>query len=171
MLLLLIFSLVSAELNFTYIPPYRTPPSMRSGHIMSLSTSMNSLILFGGTYTPLLYNDLWFYSLTTLSWTESTPTTSERPSNLHIGERSYLGGFVSVFNGNFYIFGGSSALGPQNDFWEFDLKNFKWTKISIKNSPLIRSGFAYTNFVRNGAEYFVVYGGILISSTDDNLML
>ncbi|OMJ89070.1 hypothetical protein SteCoe_8896 [Stentor coeruleus] len=166
MFYLIFLFLVSGEINLSYIPPNKTPPKPRSGHIQCSLPSSNSLIIFGGAYSEILYNDLWLFTINTLSWSEINPTTSELPS-----ERSYLGGFISSTTEKFYIFGGKSDLGPKNDLWEFDLKNNIWSFILTKNPPSARFAYSYTSFVKDGIEYFAIYSGKKKNMLDIDLIL
>ncbi|OMJ89069.1 hypothetical protein SteCoe_8895 [Stentor coeruleus] len=157
--------LVSAQVNFNYIPSSKTPPSPRAGHLQCKSLSSNFFVVFGGCSSEMFYNDLWLYSLNTATWTEINSALSNPCP------RSYLSGFISMITEKLYIFGGDTELGPQNDFWEFDFINYRWILLTTIDTPSIRFGHAYTSFLKDKIEYFAIFGGKQINEPDNSLIL
>jgi hypothetical protein len=81
------------------------------------------------------------------------------------------GGFASHFETNFYVFGGGTPLGPQNDFWRLEINNEKWVELSTTNTPSPRSNFAYIDFIIDGHEMLAVFGGLQSEGRDNSLYM
>jgi hypothetical protein len=81
------------------------------------------------------------------------------------------GCFASVFTPLFYVFGGVTKIGPQNDLWVFDFASYSWEIIRTKNPPSPRSMFGYVNYDDGVYEYFAVYGGLASSGLDNNIFV
>jgi hypothetical protein len=72
----------------------------------------------------------------------------------------------------FYVFGGLSDKGPQNDLWTFDLGSYRWRRMSPKgDNPSSRYRFGYTKFFRDNHLIFAVFGGSLSSGESNDLFL
>jgi hypothetical protein len=168
-MLFLLIQFCSALLDFSYIPSTGTPPSQRIYSLMSFSSPQSSLIVFGGKSFNALLNDLWSFSLLTSFWSRVSPVTHTVPGKFYSGARQLHGGFASGFSPLFYVFGGSTELGPQNDLWVFDFASQTWEMLQTKNPPLPRSDFGYVNYDDGKHEYFAVYGGLTPDGDDSNI--
>lgn len=156
----LFFSLISISYSKNYyIPSTKTPPASRGGGILVHISSTNAFITFGGFAGKTFYGDTWAFYPNTQHWEEIIPISESSPCNIQTAPRIYYGGFSSTLNEKFYIFGGKTLLGLKNDFWEFNPKSSRWSYIETKNPPSIRQGFAYTSYIKDGNEYFAMFGG------------
>jgi hypothetical protein len=126
---------------------------------MSFSFPQSSLVVFGGNSFNILQNDLWCFSLLTSFWSRVNPVTHTVPGKFYSDPRQMHGAFASAFSPLFYVFGGITELGAQNDLWVFDFASQRWAKIRTKNPPLPRSDFGYVNYDDGKDEFFAVYGG------------
>jgi hypothetical protein len=168
-MLYLLFSFCSALIDFSYIPITNTPPSQRGYAVMSYSSAQNSLIVFGGNSYSILLNDVWAFNLSTSFWLRINPLTYTVPGKPYSDARQQHGGFASAFSSHFYVFGGVTKLGPQNDLWAFDFSSYTWELIKTKNPPTPRSMFAYVNYDDGKNEYFAVYAGSTIAGYSNEL--
>ena len=80
--------------------------------------------------------------------------------------RVNFGGFASRLKNEFYIYGGRTNLGPDNELWVFRFSYMKWEKLQTFETPTSRSMFGFTNYVEDSYEFFVMQGGI---TTDDQV--
>jgi hypothetical protein len=153
----------------TFIPSTRSPPSCRAHSFLDFLLPRSSLIVFGGWDNSNSLNDIWEFSLTNLHWQEIIPLSTDSPSNIQSAPRQNSGGFCSSIDEKFYIFGGRTIFGPENDFWVFDFKYMKWEKLYMKNAPIPRAIFGYTSFLENGKEFFLVQGGITLNGNSNDM--
>ena len=66
----------------------------------------------------------------------------------------------------FYIFGGLTSDGPQNDLWSFDLTGLKWKmKSPLGKLPPPCYRFAFTDYYDKNLLKFIIFGGTLISNS------
>ena len=128
-------------------------------------------MLFGGTADGIALNDLWIFSISSFSWFGLISTTNSIPGIFYVVARQNCGVFAAAFSAHYYVFGGSTAFGPQNDLWGYSLLSNKWEEYQTTNSPTPRSNFAYTNFNDSENEYFVVYGGLTNKGEDNGLYM
>jgi hypothetical protein len=147
------------SLKVDFIPPTRSPPPFREEPFTIYLKSRDSIIIFGGYNDVIYLADLWEFSLKTLLWDKIILWSTESPRKLHSAPRGILGGFPSHSQSKFYIFGGYTYLGPENDLWEFDFDTNKWQKIPTFNTPPLLTFYAYTDYVDDGIQYFVVQSG------------
>ena len=77
MIFLLFYLCNSISIN--YIPKTKSPPSPRFYSLMDHMTSRSSLIVFGGSNGASNFNDLWEFSLTSMTWSEIVPLSVEIP--------------------------------------------------------------------------------------------
>jgi hypothetical protein len=136
---------------------------------MSFSSPQSSLIVFGGKSFTTLLNDLWTFDLLTSFWSRVNPVTYTVPGKPYLDARQLHGGFASAFSSLFYVFGGVTEIGAQNDLWVFDFTSQTWEIISTKNTPTPRSDFGYVNYDDGVYEYFAVYGGLTPNGDDNNI--
>ncbi|CAG9310951.1 unnamed protein product [Blepharisma stoltei] len=143
---------------------------------MDFYSKGNCLITFGGDQgISKIYNDVWEFSFSDYRWQELQAASQIAPCKRYLAKRYSLGGFIDSDGDSFYIFGGSTTNGPQNDMWTFDLINYQWTIISQNGHvPSPRSRFAYTRYNDkndNNKLKFAIYGGTSRSGLDNNLFI
>ncbi|KAF8313695.1 galactose oxidase [Clavulina sp. PMI_390] len=125
-----------------------TCPGPRSAHaVVATPSAGGKLFLFGGEFSSLHqttfhhYRDLWEFDISTHTWerieTKTKPTARS-------GHR------MAVWKHFFVLFGGFYDPGIRtqylNDLWIFDMQEYKWTQIEMKDAdrkPSPRSGFSF----------------------------
>lgn len=167
MILLLIGFCQSSLLNF--IPETKTPPSLRSGALMDYFEPHSTLIIFGGVEGIKYLNDIWEFSLEYLTWSEILILSSAKPCNFNTAPRESAGGATVSPERKFYIFGGITNLGPENDLWEFDFDSLIWNKIDTVGTPQRTNYFGFTKYMEGGIFYLLVQGGIQIDLETNNM--
>jgi hypothetical protein len=120
----------------------------------------SSLLIFGGWNGESSFNDLWEFSLNSLTWSKILPSSLEVPGKPYSEPRYNLGGFSSPTDEKLYIFGGVTSLGPENDFWEFDFNSMKWERLKTFSTPSPRHYFGFTTYSISDTIFFVVQGGL-----------
>ncbi|OMJ70696.1 hypothetical protein SteCoe_31256 [Stentor coeruleus] len=164
--MLILSLLVGGEVVISYLPYFKTPPCPRLYSVMEYLPSSDSLLIFGGALGTTFFSDIWEFSLSSQTWSEFIPTSKKFPDS-----RIGFGSFSNSFKQIFYIFGGNTELGPQNDLWAFDILNIKWYEIILENLPPARYDFAYTSYIEGFHQYFAIFGGITFSGLDNNLYI
>jgi hypothetical protein len=66
----------------SFIPSSKSPPSPRIESFMDYLPTRNSLIIFGGLNDEVSSNDLWSFSLTTLTWERLLITSKSIPGKI-----------------------------------------------------------------------------------------
>ncbi|CAG9320029.1 unnamed protein product [Blepharisma stoltei] len=152
----LLASVLGSYIDLTRIPITNPPPEARLYQAMDYDPNTNSLITFGGATTPAnKFNDIWQYSFNTSLWSHLEETSSVAPD-----ARMSPAVFIDEASGIFYMFGGSSDSGPQNDLWAFTISTMKWSAVKTTGSPDPRSSMGYTKYLdSSGILYFAVYAG------------
>ncbi|OMJ77429.1 hypothetical protein SteCoe_22988 [Stentor coeruleus] len=158
-LLLVFYFLTFVESWNVYIPSTKTPPANRAAICISYIHSKDLIITFGGFSGKMYYSDTWAFYLSNNTWEDVILTSDINPCINYLASRIYYGGFTSVLNDKFYIFGGKTYTGLKNDFWEFDPNDFSWTNLITKNPPSMRQAYAFTSYLKDGNEYFAIFGG------------
>ena len=159
LLYLNIYFTLAEALITTFIPPTKSPPLPNHYNLLLYIATRNSLIVFGGLKESTNTNDLWEFSLSSLTWSEIKSTTSNIPRIFYVVSRSNGGGFSCLSSECFYIFGGKTNLGLSNDLWKFDFKYMTWEEIKTTSPPEVRSSFGYASYLEADKEYFVVFAG------------
>ena len=160
MILLLISVCQSVSLNF--IPKTKSPPSQRAYQYIDFIHSRSSLIIFGGASRYSALNDLWEFSLASLTWNEIVPFSPQKPCNIYLAARINFGAFASKYKSEFYVVGGRTDLGPNNELWVYKFYYFWWDQIETFNKPAPTAIFGFTNYIEDSNEFFVIQGGITI---------
>ena len=62
-------------------------------------------------------------------------------------------------------------MGPLNDFWQYQIDNYKWVQIQTVNPPGPLSKYGYTRYDDGVHEYFAVYGGSKTDGEGSNLYM
>jgi hypothetical protein len=162
---------ISWSLTADFIPPTRSPPPARSQAFMAYLSSRSSIIIFGGWNGVSSYDDLWEFSLSSSIWTKITPSSIDCPRNFYLEARLSTGGYASLTDPKFYIFGGLTLLGPQNDFWEFSFNSMKWVNIQTNSPPSPRSYYGFTTFTKSDIQFFVIQSGISFDGEVNDLFM
>uniref|UniRef100_A0A6B2KZF2 Uncharacterized protein n=1 Tax=Arcella intermedia TaxID=1963864 RepID=A0A6B2KZF2_9EUKA len=109
--------------QWTQIFPSGAAPCARSGHeafwakTSSTTNDESGFYIFGGTNGTHVFNDLWYFSIATSSWTQVVPNPAQAP----LSPRAYYSVVVwySENNGSFaFMYGGiDSTLNVHDDSW------------------------------------------------------
>ena len=107
-------------------PQDKSFPATRAYHNMFLDSQSNNIYIFGGEAYQggrVLYNDMWVFSLTSLTWTLFATPPSTPKDNVGtycpVGipgptcfppSRSYAAGVYDEANKQFYLFGGTGGV-------------------------------------------------------------
>jgi len=104
----------------------------------------NNLWFFGGLATTGALNDMWRYNITTDEWTWMHGTTTVWGNGIYgtkgVPAANNVPSARMVYakwkdvNGGFWMFGGSSANGYENDLWKYDVATNMWTWIRGSNA-------------------------------------
>jgi len=166
-LLNLIFK--SWAIEMTLIPEFGTIPQIRQFCTMKYHNNSNSMIMFGGNNGQGdNFGDLWKFNLEKMQWQELKSSSFEA-----IPDRFSVSSYMDQANNEFYIFGGNSKNGIQNDLWKFSLDSFRWKSLITQGDvPPPRYRHAYNEFLDSeGKLFFVVFGGYTSLSYDNELFL
>ncbi|KAG7864812.1 hypothetical protein KL918_005133 [Ogataea parapolymorpha] len=155
-------------------------PSPRIGHSSILIG--NAFIVFAGdtvtNTTQELDNKLYFFNITSLKWTITSPDGS-KPCGRYghqIGVLNFENdASPSKWSSYLYVFGGQVENDYFNDMWRFDLSNFRdpktqWEKITIKDGDVVppmisnHTMTAYNNklYVYGGTDGISIYNHLLV---------
>jgi len=92
----------------------------------------NRIWIFGGSDGSKFYNDLWYFDLNTHTFTKVFDEDYAKENGLEIPEPRYRSGIAVVVNGKYlYLIGGQNDEKVFNDFWQFDIENKRWNKITL----------------------------------------
>jgi hypothetical protein len=72
----------------------------------------------------------------------------------------------------FYLVGGGSSEGLQNDLWQFNTENCKWNKIDLQGEeipPREMHGAVFYSSSKTKENYLYIFGGRLYESIDDKI--
>ena len=111
-------------------------PSPRSNHAMIFDPEGIRLLVFGGRERRDFLNDVWAFSLETMTWTELAPSNDgpaprRTPPSIYDPERLQL-----------VTYSGQGA-GFFNDVWGLDLESLDWTEFQDAPRPLPRYGTVF----------------------------
>lgn len=167
----LLWVVTAFGIPISYIPSTRIPPSGRLYSVIDYNKFKGTILLFSGLDSNGYTNDLWSFSFSKNYWDEQNPSSEKIPGISYLDKRINSGCFSSEFSPSFYIFGGMSNLGILNDLWEYQILNLKWIELDTINPPTPRYNYAYSSYVKNSIEYFIVFGGSTISGEDNDLYM
>ena len=148
--------------NLDFIPKTKSPPCPRLSAFMCYLKPRNSVILFGGWNMITIFDDLWEFSLDSLTWQKVIYSANYYAGISHPGARRYLSGYSSLSEPKFYIFGGITLMGPENDLWSFDFESLRWEKQTTYHAPSARSYPGYTSYEEDGKQYLILQGGSIL---------
>ncbi|KAK9687729.1 hypothetical protein QE152_g36047 [Popillia japonica] len=120
------------------------PPSRRLNFTFIAHPLKDELILYGGEFDngqkTFVYNDLFFYNISTSTWTVVKAPAGPPP---RCGHQMVA---TSSNKGELWLFGGEFSSPTQSQFyhyrdlWVYHLANKQWEKINAPNGPSARSG-------------------------------
>lgn len=127
----------------TFIPPFTSPPPLRSDDERSLSLSTDGhILLFGGGDGPSYLNDIYILSLRTQTWCKPAllgGVTGEIPH----ARRAHASAYYETKKW-LIVFGGGNGSRALNDTWVLDCKQWNskglnWRKVDTKGKkPAVR---------------------------------
>ena len=124
-------------------------PSKRWGHSAILYN--NNMIIFGGRHLQRSLSTTYLLDFTTFNWSKiepEGPPPSGRDSHSAILYNNY----------DMIIFGGNGCTTKFNDLWDFNISEYKWTKLAtLGKSPCARDGHL-SALIHN--KYMVIYSGL-----------
>ena len=124
-------------------------PSKRWGH--SAIIYNNSMIIFGGRHLQRSLSNIYSLDFSSLTWSKMEPIGS-----IPLGRDSHTA--VLYNNSHMIIFGGNGLTSKFNDLWDFDITEYKWTKITTQgNTPCARDGHL-SALIYN--KYMIIYAGL-----------
>lgn len=116
--------LCAQPLSYTRLDPGAGPhPEPRVDGAIVYDSAEGRVLMFGGSASAGVSNDLWSYSLAQRRWTELRPDGDKPPARL---------GHTAVFDTvrrQMLIFGGQ-ASGFFNDTWAYDLARNRWSRLA-----------------------------------------
>ena len=124
-------------------------PSKRWGH--SAIIYNNSMIIFGGRHLQRSLSNIYSLDFSSLTWSKMEPIGS-----IPLGRDSHSA--VLYNNTHMIIFGGNGFTGKFNDLWDFDLNEYKWTKLTTQGKcPCARDGHLSAKIYN---KYMIIYAGL-----------
>ena len=124
-------------------------PSKRWGHSAILYN--NNMIIFGGRHLQRSLSNIYLLDFTTFNWSKIEPE-----GNPPSGRDSHSA--VLYNNYDMIIFGGNGCTTKFNDLWDFNISEYKWSKINTQGkSPCARDGHL-SALIYN--KYMVIYSGL-----------
>ena len=124
-------------------------PSKRWGHSAILHN--NNMIIFGGRHLKKSLSNVYSLNFSSLTWSKMEPI-----GIIPLARDSHSA--VLYNNTDMIIFGGNGQTTKFNDLWDFDINEYKWTKMTTQGkSPCARDGHLST-IIYN--KYMVIYAGL-----------
>jgi|GEM_PF-3324194 len=141
-----------ATKTWSLITTTGTAPSSRCGHRAIIYNSTNMYVI-GGYNGSSYYNDVHELNLSTLVWTQKSPSGGP-PATRAYHSATLAGSNITVFGGY-----NGSAL---NDVWRYSITGNSWTQRTVASPPSARynhTAIAYgaTNYIfggQNGSTYY-----------------
>ena len=124
-------------------------PSKRWGHSAILHN--NNMIIFGGRHLKKSLSNVYSLNFSSLTWSKMEPI-----GIIPLARDSHSA--VLYNNTDMIIFGGNGQTTKFNDLWDFDINEYKWTKMTTQGkSPCARDGHLSTIIYNR---YMVIYAGL-----------
>ena len=124
-------------------------PSKRWGHSAILYN--NNMIIFGGRHLKKSLSNVYSLNFSSLTWSKMEPI-----GIIPLARDSHSA--VLYNNTDMIIFGGNGQTTKFNDLWDFDINEYKWTKMTTQGkSPCARDGHLSTIIYNR---YMVIYAGL-----------
>lgn len=115
---------LSLAYSFTFdveqIPIYGYPT--QTPYFSSLVYHENLIYCFGGVKATKFSNNLSYFNLTSLTWSELLPLAEEMPT-------PRMASLSFAHNQKIFIFGGNTANSFLSDLWSFDISQKEWKRI------------------------------------------
>lgn len=135
-------------------------PSARAMTTMVYDSFNNKIILFAGWDGSKYLDDMWFYNVSSNTWTEKTQSTKPSARNSH----------AMVYdseNKKVILFGGDSGGGNRyDDTWVYDPDMNTWTEKTQSTKPSARNVHEMAYDSTNNK--VVLFGGYIASSVVNN---
>ena len=142
-------TLISSTTRRTSQSSEHQHPSRRWGH--SAIIYNNNMIIFGGRHLQRSLSNIYSLNFETLTWVKIEPA-----GNIPLARDSHSA--VLYNNYDMLIFGGNGQTIKFNDLWDFNISEYKWTKLTTQGeSPCPRDGHLAT-IIYN--KYMVIYAGL-----------
>jgi hypothetical protein len=153
------FYLPSLAAEIFLIPSTGYPPDSTSFNCMSSISS--SFYVFGGTSSSVYSNSLYIFSLDSLLWSQTTPSSQSQPA-------ARINSVCFAYNSSFYVFAGQISQGFTNDLWKWEPGSSAWTEISqFGAQPSARTEMAFTV----QGSFLYIFGGITDDGDDSGLFV
>ena len=124
-------------------------PSKRWGHSAILHN--NNMIIFGGRHLKKSLSNVYSLNFSSLTWSKMEPI-----GIIPLARDSHSA--VLYNNTDMIIFGGNGQTTKFNDLWDFDINEYKWTKMTTQGkSPCARDGHLSTIIYNR---YMIIYAGL-----------
>jgi hypothetical protein len=156
--LFLYFYSPSLAAEISLIPSTGYPPD--STYFGCMSSISSSFYVFGGTSSSVYSNSLYIFSLDSLLWSQTSPSSQSQPA-------ARISPVCFAYNSSFYVFGGQTLQGFANDLWKWAPDSSTWAEIPQFGTPSARTQMAYA---LEGSLLFV-FGGITSSGNDSGLFV
>jgi hypothetical protein len=144
---------LDSTLTWTMLTPAGTPPHERYRQTTIYDPVQDRMIMFGGWWSGINYNDVWALSLdSTLTWTELTPEgVPPKPRYSHTA-------VYDPIRGRMVVFGGVED-GFFHDTWALSLgATPAWTELTPED-PLPHSRYVHSAIYDAVRDRMVVFGG------------
>lgn len=147
--------------GWSQIVAANSPPA-RFDHTLTLDTSANKIVLFGGRDGSKTFGDTWIYDLRSNAWREVKAALAPEARFGHAAAFDPQSKRVLIFAGQ--------ANGFFNDVWAFDAAKETWQKIATRgNGPAARYGTSAVVDTKRNA--LIVSHGFASDRFDDTFAL
>jgi len=148
-------------------------PAPRWRHSATMVDDLN-LMIFGGFHSGTnRFNDVWYFNVVAMEWTQPTPPQSEfTPRGNHLPSRAMQPGVPSprgahsatLIDKKVWVFGGYGGLGYSrrdfDDVYTWDTEEMSWDKVKTKGTaPEKRSAHTACAVVTEHLKQLFVFGG------------
>lgn len=134
----------------------KTPSSTqarRVGHGMASIDGINKVVVYGGQYNSVLYNDTIVYDVNDNRWVDMDPSGAVPDKRRELEMAAILG------TDNALLFGGQVGSSYDDETWIYDLSNNEWTLKNPSNKPSERISFAIAPIY--GTKKVLLFGGFI----------
>jgi hypothetical protein len=128
-------------------------PSERGDFRMASIYGTHKVLLFGGRWGDIFYNETWIYDLDSDSWSTMPASNNPIGRNLHSLASFYNDDKILLFGG-FRFEGGGHR---HNDTWIYDYSNNTWTQRFPEIKPNVHTRHALASIY--GTDKFILFSG------------